>query len=427
LVVTDLWHTETSDFWMRPGVNPADIQTEVFLLPALNSFEKEGSVTNSGRWMQWRYKAVDGPGEAEEDLWMLNELTMALKQMYSQQGGPNSDAITKLTWNYGDPPDVRTVAKEINGYDLATGKLLDSFTGLKADGTTTSGNWIYCNSYVEPEKEPNAPIPGNRASRRDLTPGPFNIQLFPSWAWAWPVNRRIIYNRASVDLDGNPFEPDKPVIKWDAVNKKWLGDVPDGGAAPMNQGGYKPFIMLADGLSHLFGPGLADGPLPTHYEPWESPIQNPLYKQQSNPSFYIWNPSKQANNSQFPVVATTYRVCEHWLGGQMTRNSPWLVEMMPEPFIEISEELAANRGITNGSFAVVKSPRGQIRVKALVTKRFKPFQMNGQVVHQIGIVYHWGYVGLSTGDSGNLLTPEVGDANTMIPEYKAFLVDVQKG
>jgi formate dehydrogenase-N alpha subunit len=427
LVVTDIWHTETSDFWERPGVNPADIKTEVFLLPALNSFEKEGSVTNSGRWSQWRYKAADGPPNAEEDSWMLTKLAMKLKDLYSNAGGPNAEAITNLTWDYGDPPDARSIAKEINGYDLTTGKLLDSFTGLKDDGTTTSGNWLYCNSYVEPDKEPDAPIPGNRASLRSRVPGPFDIELFPKWAWSWPVNRRIIYNRASVDLDGNPWEPNKPVIEWDASAKKWIGDVPDGGAPPMNQGGYKPFIMLADGLSHLFGPGLADGPLPVHYEPWESPIQNPAYKQQSNPAFYIWRPAEQASPSDFPIVATTYRVCEMWLGGQMTRNSPWLVEMMPEPFIEISEELAADKGIANGDYAIVTSTRGQVRMKAVVTKRFKPFQMNGTKVHQIGVVYHWGYVGLSTGDSGNILTPEVGDANTMIPEYKAFLCNVSRG
>jgi len=427
LVVTDIWHTETSDFWERPGVNPADIKTEVFLLPALNSFEKEGSITNSGRWMQWRYKAADGPPNAEEDSWMLNKLTMKLKQLYTTEGGPNAEAITKLTWDYGDPPDVHKIAKEINGYDLTTGKLMDGFAGLKDDGTTTSGNWLYCNSYVEPDKEPNAPIPGNRASRRDLTPGPFNIELFPNWAWCWPVNRRIIYNRASVDLDGNPWEPQKPVIKWDADKKTWLGDVPDGGAPPMNQGGYKPFIMLADGLAHQFGPGLADGPLPVHYEPWESPIQNPMYKQQFNPMCYVFRPAEQGNPDEFPIVCTTYRVCEHWLGGQMTRNSPWLIEMMPEPFIEISEELAAEKDIINGGYAIVTSTRGEVRMKAVVTKRFKPFQMNGKKVHQIGVVYHWGYTGLSKGDSGNILTPQIGDANTMIPEYKAFLCNVRKG
>ncbi len=425
LVVTDLWHTETSDFWQRPGVEPTAIKTEVFLLPAKVSFEKEGSVTNSGRWMQWRYKAADGPGEAQEDLWMLDRLARELKSLYAQEGGPNAEAITKLTWDFGDPPDARTVAKEINGYDLTTGKLMDSFVGLKADGTTTSGNWLYCNSYVEPEKEPDAPIPGNRASRRDRTPGPFNIELFPKWAWSWPVNRRIIYNRASVDLDGVPWSQNKPVIWWQ--NNAWAGDVPDGGGKPMALGGYYPFIMKSDGFAHLFGPGLADGPLPEHYEPWESPVNNPISGQQNDPVFYIWRPAEQADPSQFPVVCTTYRVCEHWLGGQMSRNSPWLVEMMPEAFIEISEELAQEKGIANGGYAIVSSPRGEVRMKAAVTKRFRPFQLDGQRIHEIGVVWHWGYTGLSKGDSGNILTPHVGDANTMMPEYKAFLVDVRKG
>jgi formate dehydrogenase-N alpha subunit len=425
LVVSDLWHTETSDFWDRPGVNPADIKTEVFLLPAKNSFEKEGSITNSGRLMQWRYRCADAPGNSEEDLWMISEIFFALKELYTEESGPNNDAITKLTWDYGIQPDARRVAKEINGYDLTTGKLMDSFSDLKDDGTTTSGNWLYCNSYVEPDKEPDAPIPGNRASRRDLTPGPFFIEMLPNWGWAWPLNRRIIYNRASVDLDGVPWDKEHPVIWW--KNGKWLGDVPDGGAPPMNQGGYYPFIMKPDGFAHQFGPGLDDGPLPEHYEPWESPLNNPLSKQQNNPVFYIWKSAEQGHPDQYPIVGTTYRVCEQWLGGQMTRNIPWLNEMMPEAFIEISEELAAEKGIANGAWATVESPRGEVRMKAMVTKRFKPFQVGGKTVHQIGVVWHWGYIGLSTGDSGNILTPYVGDANTMIPEYKAFLCNVRKG
>jgi len=420
MLVTDIWHTETANFWKRPGVNPANINTEVFLFPALNSYEKEGSVTNSGRWMQWRYKAADGPGEAIDDLAMLSMIFFKLKELYTSEGGPNAEAITKLTWDYGDEhhPDVHKVAKEINGYDLTTGELLPSFGGLKDDGTTTSGNWLYCASYTED---------GNMAARRDPTPGPFDIGLYPKWAWTWPVNRRIIYNRASVDLNGEPWDKEQPVIWWQ--DGKWIGDVPDGGWPPMavDPPNTKwPFIMLSDGFAHIFGPGMAEGPLPEHYEPWEAPVENIMSSQKNNPAFKIWHPEEQGTPDKYPIVCSTYRVCEHWQGGQMTRNCSWLVEMQPEPFVEMSEELAAEKGIANGDKVIVESARGQVNMAAVVTKRFKPFQMNGHQVHQVGVIWHWGYTGLSTGDSANVLTPHVGDANTMIPEYKAFLVNVRK-
>ena len=417
MVVADMWQTETANFWQRPGAIPANIQTEVFLLPAKSSYEKEGSVTNSSRWSQWRYTCADAPGEAEDDLYMLTMLYRKLKELYQAEGGPNSEAITNLTWDYGSGhPDVHKVAKEINGYDLTTGKLMASFSGLKADGTTTSGNWLYCASYTED---------GNMAERRDPV-DKSGIGLFSNWAWCWPVNRRIIYNRASVDLDGKPWDSEHPVITWNEATRKWEGDVPDGGAAPMNQGGYYPFIMKPEGLSRLFGPGMAEGPMPEHYEPWEAPISNPMSKQQSNPAFKIWRPSEQGTIDKFPIVCSTYRVSEHWQGGQMTRNCSWLVEMQPEPFCEMSEELADDKGIKNGDRVIVESARGEVNVVALVTKRFKPFKMNGSIVHQVGVIWHWGYTGLSTGDSANVLTPHVGDANTMIPEYKAFLVEVRK-
>lgn len=416
MLVTDIWHTETANFWQRPGANPAAIGTEVFLLPALASFEKEGSITNSGRWMQWRYKAADGPGEAMEDLWMLTELALRLKALYASEGGPHAEAITNLTWDYGTPhPDVHEVAKEINGYDLTTGKLLPSFGKLKDDGTTISGNWLYCASYTED---------GNMAARRDPTPGPFNVGLYPKWAWCWPVNRRIIYNRASVDLDGVPWDKEHPVIWW--RDGSWEGDIPDGGAAPMNQGGYYPFIMKAEGHSRIFGPGMADGPLPEHYEPWEAPVDNMMSGQQNDPAFKIWRPEEQGTPDRYPIVCSTYRVSEHWQGGQMTRNLSWLVELMPEPFVEMSEELAAEKGIVNGEKVIVETTRGEVNMVAMVTQRFKPFQLNGTMVHQVGVIWHWGYTGLSTGDSANQLTPHVGDANTMIPEFKAFLCNVRK-
>ena len=415
MVVADMWQTETANFWQRPGANPANIQTEVILLPALSSYEKEGSVTNSSRWSQWRYKCADGPGEAEDDLYMMTMIYRKLKELYEAEGGPNAEAITNLTWDYGSGhPDVHKVAKEINGYDLTTGELVASFSKLKDDGTTSSGNWLYAASYTEA---------GNMAERRDPV-DTSGIGLYSNWSWCWPVNRRIIYNRASVDLDGNPWDTEQPVIKWNGSG--WDGDVPDGGAKPMNQGGYYPFIMKPEGLSRLYGPGMAEGPMPEHYEPWEAPISNPMSNQQNNPAFKIWHPEEQGSVSQYPIVCSTYRVSEHWQGGQMTRNNPWLIELQPEPFCEMSEELAAERDIENGDRVIVESARGQVNVVAVVTKRFKPFQMNGTTVHQVGVIWHWGYTGLSTGDSANLLTPHVGDANTMIPEYKAFLVDVRK-
>jgi formate dehydrogenase major subunit len=419
LVVVDLWETETAAFWKRPGVDTVNIKTEVFLLPAAASYEKEGSVTNSGRWMQWRYKAVNPPGEAKEDLWIINALALKLKELYSQEGGPLAEAITKLNWDYGGShPDPHKVAKEVNGYDLTTGKLLPSFTALKDDGTTISGNWLYCASYTED---------GNMAARRDLDPGMFNIGLYPKWAWCWPVNRRIIYNRASVDLDGNPWDAEQAVIKWNPETEKWDGDVPDGGAAPMNQGGYYAFIMQVEGHSRLFGT-LVDGPFPEHYEPWESPVDNLISNTQNDPAFKIWKSEMDYKGTadKFPIVCTTYRIVEHWQAGQMSRNLPWLVELQPEMFIEISEELAEEKGIKNGGKAIVETAGGKVEAVAIVTQRFKPFKMNGRTIHQVGMPWHWGYMGISKGDSANLLTPHVGDANTMIPEYKAFLCNVRK-
>ena len=428
LLVVDMWPTETASFWDRPGADPTKIDTEVFEFPALNSFEKEGSVTNSSRWMQWRYKGADGPGEAREDLWMMTQIFLKLKELYEAEGGPNAEAVTKLTWDYGDlnHPDARAVAKEINGYDLTTGKLMATFGALKDDGTTASGNWLYCNSYVEPELEPDAPIPGNRSSRRDLTPGVFNIGLYPKFAWCWPVNRRIIYNRASVDLNGQPWDKEQPVIAWQ--DGKWVGDVPDGGWPPMADDAKTryPFIMKVHGHAQIFGPGMAEGPLPEHYEPWETPVENAISKQTSSPAFKIWRPEEHGTPDKYPIVCSTYRVSEHWQGGQMTRNNPWLNQMMPEPFVEMSEELARDKAIQNGEKVVVETARGEVSVVAMVTKRFKPFHINGKKVHQVGIPWHWGYIGGSKGDSANVLTPHVGDANTMIPEYKAFLCDVRK-
>ncbi len=433
LVVPDLWETETAAFWKRPGVDPGAIKTEVFLLPAAASMEKEGSITNSGRWSQWRYKCCDPPGEAKSDLWMLTQIINRLKELYSLEGGAFPAPILNLTWDCGDPdnPDVHEVAKEINGYEygLVGRSLLSSFTGLKDDGTTSSGNWLYCGSYTES---------GNMAARRDLTPDKFNIGLYPNWSWCWPVNRRIIYNRASVDAYGNPWRPERPVIQWHPLLRRWEGDVADGGWAPIYEPGTKyPFLMKPDGHGSLFAPymstavpSLADGPIPEHYEPWESPVDNLLSGTQNDPAVTIWPSLVAAKTPEeiaaYPIVATTYRLTEHWQAGAMTRNLPWLVELMPEMFIELSEELAYEKDIQNGDRVIVESKRGQVEGVAVVTKRFSPFTLNGRTVHELGMPWHWGYMGLSTGDSANMLTPNIGDANTTIPEYKAFLCNIRR-
>jgi formate dehydrogenase-N alpha subunit len=412
LVVTDLWETETAAFWKRPGGRPADIKTEVFLLPAACSLEKEGSVTNSCRWMQWRYKGASPPGDARSDLWILTGLRNKLSELYGSQKGPNAEAITKMQWDYGDDPDVHRVAKEINGYDLKTGKLLENLTKLQKDGTTSAGDWLYCGSYNEE---------GNHAADRG-TEDPTGMGLFPKWAWAWPLNRRIFYNRASVDLSGKPWDEKRPVIRWDEGVKKWIGDAPDHGAPP---GKVYPFIMNWEGRGRIFGLKRREGPFPEHYEPFESPVKNILSSQQNNPTSMVFE-EKLGTPEDYPILATTFRVTEHMHTGAVTRNLPWLNELMPAMFVEMSEELAAERGVQSGDEVSIRSARGHIKALALVTKRIKPFKVDGRVVHQVGMPWNWGFMGLATGDSANSLTPRVVDSNTMIPEFRAFLCDIKK-
>jgi formate dehydrogenase major subunit len=435
LVAVNLWDLETPNFWNREGVNPADIGTEVFLLPCAASFEKEGSVTNSGRWAQWRWKAVEPLGNSMPDAWIVNQLMRRIRALYEAEGGPNADAITKLYWDYGDGEvDTHFVAKEINGwftddvYDDdgnligRKGDLVPSFGVLRADGTTCSANWLYSGSYTEA---------GNQMARRDDRDyHPAGIGLYSKWSWCWPVNRRIIYNRASCDSSGQPYDPDRYVVWWKGPDAKWDtangADVPDGGWPPEDK---YAFIMKSDGHGHIFGPGLSDGPFPEHYEPWESVVDNPFSSQQHNPVFYMPADSQiftAGERADFPVVGTTYRVSEHWQSGAMTRNLPWLNELHPEMFVEMSEELAAELGIENGERVDVRSQRGEVKAVAMVTKRFKPYHVGGEVVHVVGLPWHWGYKGLSKGSSANLLTPYVGDANTAIPETKAFLCRIDK-
>ena len=425
LVSVDIWMNETAEFWQRPGVEPADIGTEVFVLPAACSYEKEGSISNSGRWAQWRYKAVDPPGEAMADLEIMHLVMLKLKELYAEDAqAPQREAVTNLVWDYGTHVTSDAVAKEINGYD-STGKLVENFTNLMDDGTTSSGNWLYCNMYTESA--------GNKAKKREpVDSHPAQIGLYSDWSWCWPLNRRIIYNRASVDLDGVPWDSEHPVIFSYTPETKWQGDVPDGGWAPINQADdgakYLPFIMKPEGVARLLGFGLKDGPFPEAYEPWESPLTSSLMSgTKTDPCAFVgsyMNP--RGTPEEFPYVGTTYRCTEHWQTGIMTRNLPWLVQLMPEMFVEMDEELAAEKGIKNGDRVIVESARGEIEAVALVTMRFQPMQVNGQTIYHVGVLNHWGYSGMAKGDTGNILTPHVGDANTTIPEYKTFLCNVRK-
>ncbi len=448
MVVVDLWETETAVFWdeeKAPGVVSVNIDTEVFLLPAASSVEKEGSITNSGRWAQWRYKAVDPPGDAKDDLWILNKLGLKLKELYADaEGIPDGLPIDELNWNYEDPPDVHKVAKEINGYYDADDTVVKNFTKLDYDGSTACGNWLYSGSYALNDK-----IEKNMMARRDNKDNSDSgIGLFSNFSWCWPVNRRIIYNCASVKPTApyGPWDEKDMVLKWDPTLKAGAGDwvkdgydVKDGAGAPNDKG---PFIMKPEGVARLFGYGLKDGPFPEHYEPTERPVNvNPLDNSRVDNPIAFYYPDASGEFGQgydpvgadyYPIVATTYRVSEHWQAGAMTRNLPWLCELMPHVFVEMSKDLAADitviptGPIANGDKVKITTARGEMVAYALVTERFQRFYLNGTPVDQVGIPWHWGYCGLSKGDSANILTPHVGDCNTRIPEYKAFLCKIEK-
>ncbi len=449
MVNVNLFDNETGSFWNGPGMDPSKIKTEVFMLPAAVSVEKEGSITNSGRWMQWRYQGPKPLGNSRPDGDIIMALGHHIKKVYKTAGAVFKDPITNLKWDYetNGVYDPHKVAKAINGHftkDVTIkgtvykkGTLVPSFAFLQADGSTASGNWLYCNSYTEK---------GNMAARRSNIDAPNNIGLYPEFAWCWPVNRRIIYNRASVDLKGKPWDQQDWVIRFagDAkdgkyTSSKWEGDVPDGGWYPMeNPDGSKrtdtkhPFIMRKHGHAQLFGPGLADGPFPEHYEPIECPVEKNIFSgQMVNPTAVVYSTKADTHatcDPRFPFVGTTYRVSEHWQTGLMTRPQEWLMELQPNVFVEMSEELARLRGIKNGERVKVASARGALECTAVVTKRFKPFSIGHSTVHQVGIPWNFGWRWPATGkeESANLLTPSAGDANTRIPETKAFMVNVTK-
>jgi formate dehydrogenase major subunit len=420
LVAADLWETDSSIFWKRSGVDPKQIKTEVFLLPAASSVEKEGSVSNSGRWAQWRYKAVNAPGMAKSDLDMLDGIYRELKALYAKEGGKFPDPILKANWNYTHPgehePDPHLVAKEINGYAVKTKKQLTAFFDLKDDGSTACGNWIYSGSYTES---------GNMMARRGLKDFSNKIGGFPEWTWCWPVNRRIIYNRAAVKRNGEPWDDKRWVVKW--TGSKWKGDVIDGGPL-FGPDKKNPFIMNAEGVGRLFAKGLADGPFPEHYEPMESPAFNVFNSQKLNPAAVIMDSVRGefGDPGRFPYIGTSYRVVEHWQAGAMTRNLPWLTELVPDMFCEISPTLAKVKGIKNGDKVRILNARGNISAYALVTERVQPMKVNGRMVEMVGMIWHFGQGCAASGDSCNQLTPSIGDANTNIPEFKAFLVDIRK-
>ncbi len=449
MVNVNIFDNETGSFWNAPGVNSEKVKTEVFMLPAAVSVEKEGSVTNSGRWMQWRYQGPKPLGNSRPDGDIIMELGHRIKKEYQKSGGTFKDPIVNLKWDYetNGVYDPHKVAKEVNGYftkDVTVkgklckkGTLVPSFAWLQADGSTSSGNWLYCNSYTEK---------GNMSARRSKKDAPNNIGLFPEFAWCWPVNRRIIYNRASVDPKGRPWDKKDWVIKFAGnekdgkyVSKKWIGDVPDGGWYPLeNPDGSKrddakhPFIMRKHGHAQIFGPGRNDGPFPEHYEPLECPVEKNFFSSQMvNPTAVVYTTKADAHatcDPRFPFVGTTYRVTEHWQTGLMTRPQEWLMEMQPNVFVEMSEELARLRGIKNGERVKVSSARASLECTAVVTKRLKPFEVGYATVHQVGIPWHYGWRWPATGteESANLLTPPAGDPNTRIPETKAFMVNVTK-
>jgi formate dehydrogenase major subunit len=451
LVVKDNFLTETATFWnhapeVQAGeVKSEDVETEVFFFPVAQVAETDGSFTNTQRMLQWHFKAADPPGQCRTDLWFTHQLAVRLKKLYANSELPRDQGFKHLTWDFDpDPghqgtiagePDAAKVLREINGYQTGQpDQHLDGFDKLKDDGSTTCASWIYCGVFPAPDK--------NLAARKEPDPpGVLGAEL--NWGWAWPANRRMLYNRASADLNGRPWSERKKWIWWDG--KQWTGyDTPDFAKtkAPTAKGdpkavgldalsGHQPFIMKPDGVGWLFNPaGLLDGPLPTHYEPAESPVHNALYHRQTNPVLKYWkrddNPLAGVADPRFPYSLTTYRLTEHYLAGAMSRWNPWLTELMPELFVELSPELAAEKGIRNTDWVRVSTPRGQVRAKALVTRRVRPFRLGGKVIHQVGMPWHWGWEGVVTGDVVNTLTALVGDPNVSIHEGKAFVCNVEK-
>ncbi|MEU6739866.1 formate dehydrogenase [Streptosporangium sandarakinum] len=449
LVVRDFSLIESATWWkdgpeIRTGeLRTADIATEVFFLPAAAHTEKSGSFTNTNRMLQWHHAAVEPDGDARSELWFMYHLGRIIKERLAGSTDPMDAAILDLTWEYPveggiAEPVAEAVLAEINGWD-ADGRPLPAYTRLKGDGSTACGCWIYCGVYADGV---------NQAARRK--PAEEQNWIAAEWAWAWPDNRRLLYNRASARPDGRPWSERKKLVWWDEEKGEWTGyDVPDfertkrpdyrppedaTGVAALS--GTDPFIMQADGKGWLFAPaGVVDGPMPTHYEPQDSPVPNPLYGRQRNPARMVYpheynryNPSgDEPGASVYPYVITTYRLTEHFTAGGMSRNTPYLAELQPEPFCEVSPELAAERGLEHGGWATIVTARNAVEARVLVTQRMAPLRADGQVVHQIGLPFHWGPNGLSAGDAANELSSIVLDPNSHIQEVKAFSADIRPG
>jgi len=436
LVVMDPLQTETARFWQNHGeyndVNSASIQTEVIELPSTCFAEDEGSLVNSGRWLQWHWAGGTPPGEAKHDTWIMAQIFQRLKALYQKEGGPAPEAMLNLTWNYKDPnePTPEELAKEINGYAvedvadpndptklvLQKGKQLATFAALRDDGKTAAGCWIYTGCFTEA---------GNMMARRS-TSDPDATGAYSNWAFSWPANRRILYNRASADINGKPWDDSRKLLWWDGA--KWTGyDVPDIGPT-MKPTEVGPFIMNPEGTARLFTRGMMrDGPFPAHYEPFEAPIANVLApKIRGNPVVRVFKCDMEqfGDAKEFPYAATSYRLTEHF--HFWTKHAQLNASMQPEFFVEISEQLAKEKSIANGGWVRVWSKRGSVKAKAVVTKRIQPLICDGKTVHVVGIPLHWGFMGeTKKGFGPNSLTPYVGDANIETPEYKAFLVDIE--
>ncbi len=451
LVVRDFSLIESATWWKDgPEIESGelrtdDIATEVFFLPAAAHTEKNGTFTNTQRLLQWHHAAVEPQGDARSELWFMYHLGLRIREKLAASTDAMDRPVLDLTWDYPTKgrlaePDAEAVLAEINGWG-ADHAPLSASTELRDDGSTTCGCWIYCGAYAGGT---------NQTARRK--PGSDQSWVAPEWGWAWPANRRILYNRASADPDGRPWSDRKAYVWWDAGEKKWTGhDVPDFEAdkppdhvpapdakGPDAIGGRDPFVMQVDGKAWLFAPaGLTDGPLPTHYEPQESPFANALYGQLRNPARQLTDASGGHNlyhpsdgepaSDVFPYVATTYRLTEHHTAGGMSRWQPYLSELQPEMFCEVSPELAAERGLEHAGWATIVTARGAIEARVLVTDRVASLTVAGRRVHQVGLPYHWGPNGYSTGDAANELAHLSLDPNVHIQEVKAFTCDVQPG
>ncbi len=448
LVVRDFQLTETAEFWReapeieRGEVKPDEIGTEVFFFPAAAHTEKDGSFTNTQRLLQWHHKAVEPKGDSRSELDFVFKLGERLKKVYAAEADePRNRPIRDLTWNYPtvgplNEPSAEAVLHEINGYTMKDRKPVEGFTALKEDGSTACGCWIYSGCYRDGV---------NRAARR--TPYWEQNWVAPEWGWAWPHNRRVLYNRASADPEGHPWSERKALVWWDESKKKWVGhDTPDfivdrsPSYRPSKEArgkdtisGIDPFVMQSDGKGWIYAAtGLQDGPLPTHYEPEESVIKNPLYGQQCNPERMEWrrkdNPYHQPyDDRRFPYVITTYRLTEHHTAGGMSRWLSWLSELQPEMFCEVSPELAAERGLKNGGWATIRTMRGEIEARVLVTQRLRPLKIKDRAIHQIGLPYHWSSKGLVRGDAANDLIGFVADPNVSIQESKVLTGMIEPG